>query len=128
LVGTEGRWEVSVSARAIRYVEKWIFNNVRNEKIARTTADWCWAAAVETGISAEEIQEDFGEIGDLETLILREIGVPGQAGVSPTLASSPLEHFGSPQPPASSEAKHRAMEVRNESQRGNAQGCSLGRS
>ena len=94
VVGTEGRWEVSVSARAIRYVEKWIFNNVRNEKIARTTADWCWAAAVETGISAEEIQEDFGEIGDLETLILGEIGVVGQTGVSPTLASSPLEHFG----------------------------------
>jgi hypothetical protein len=83
-----------MSARAIRYVEKWIFNNVRNEKIARTYADWCWAAAVEAGISVEEIQEDFGEIGDLRTLILREIGVLGQARVSPRLASSPLEHFG----------------------------------
>jgi hypothetical protein len=30
----------------------------------------------------------------LETLILGEIGVVGQTGVSPTLASSPLEHFG----------------------------------
>lgn len=93
-VGTEGRWEVSVSARALRYVEKWIFNNVRNEKIARTYAEWCWAAAVEAGISVEEIQEDPGESGDLETLILRDIGVLGQTGVSPNLASSPLEHFG----------------------------------
>jgi hypothetical protein len=83
-----------VSARAIRYVEKWIFNNVRNEKIASTYADWCWAAAVGAGISVGEIQEDFGEIGHLETLIFREIEVLGQAAVSPSLASSPLEHFG----------------------------------
>jgi hypothetical protein len=44
-----------------------IFNNVRNKKIASTYAEWCWAAAVEAGISVEEIQEDSGESGDLET-------------------------------------------------------------
>jgi len=72
-----------MSARAIRYVETWIFNNVRstplpqeNEKTARTYAGSCWATAVEAGISQEEIEEDFGEIGDLEIVILGEMDEP----------------------------------------------------
>ena len=48
---------------------------------------------MEAGISVEEIQEDFGEIGDLETLILTEIGCSARPG-QPQFGFLALEHFG----------------------------------